>query len=74
MLTRASDTREKGRAGSGLSQVPVRGMGCLARNIRYATIMPITKYCPIFILSLAGVQQDSGLARNYSAPICQKTI
>ena len=36
----------------------------------------MTKYCPIFILSLAGMQQDrnSGLARNYGAPICQKSV
>ena len=36
----------------------------LARNIGYVTIKPMTKYCPVFMLSLAGVQQDrnSGLA------------
>ena len=28
----------------------------LARNIRYVTIKPMTKYCPVFILSLADVQ------------------
>ena len=32
---------------------------------------PMTKYCPVFMLSLAGVQQDrnSGLARNYGAAL-----
>ena len=38
----------------------------LARNIGYVTIKPMTKYCPVLMLYLAGVQQDrnSGLARN----------
>ena len=48
------------------------GRGLLrARNIRYVTIKPMTKYCPVFMLSLAGVPQDrnSGLVRNYDAAI-----
>ena len=49
---------------------------CLARYIRYGTIKPVTKYCPIFILSLASVQQDrnSGLTRNDGAAICEKSV
>ena len=48
---------------------------CLARNIGYQTIKPMTKYCPIFILSLAGVQQErNSLACNYGAPICEKLV
>ena len=48
----------------------------LARNIGYGTIKPMTKYCPIFILSLAGVQQNRniGLACNYGAAICEKSV
>ena len=43
----------------------------LTLNIGYVTIKPMTKYCPVFMLSLAGVQQDrnKGLACNYAAPI-----
>ena len=49
---------------------------CLTRNTGYETIKPMTKYCPIFILFLTGVQQDRniGLARNYGAAICEKSV
>ena len=48
----------------------------LARNIGYVTIKPMTKYCLVFMLSLAGVQQDrnSGLVRNYGAAIREKSV
>ena len=46
---------------------------CLAQNIGYGTIKLMTN---IFILSLAGVQQDrnSGLSHNYGATICEKWV
>ena len=48
---------------------------CLGRNTGYGSIKPMTKYCPIFILSLVGVQQDrnSGLASNFGASFCEKS-
>ena len=48
----------------------------LAQNIRYVIIKPMTKCCPVFMLSLAGVQQDrnSILARNYGAAIREKSF
>ena len=48
----------------------------LAPNIGYVTIKPMTKYCQVFMLSLAGVQQDrnSGLACNYGAAIREKSV
>ena len=48
----------------------------LAQNIGYVNIKPMTKYCPVFMLSFSSVQQDrnSGLSRNYGAAIREKSV